>query len=111
MSNRKIRLLPIALVVTVVAIVFSCAASISKAAAEPIVPKVAAAVSAQATPGKLGTGSPADTIATTVKDPGTEDIHVITTTRLDKEDDFEFFRRHLNRVAEFLRLLRKIAGK
>ena len=48
-----------------------------------------------------------DSLSTTVPDPGSKEItHEITTVRLPKEVDFDFFRRHANRVAEFKKFLR-----
>jgi hypothetical protein len=55
----------------------------------------------------LGSGSDKDSLTTTLPDPFDKEAkHEITTHRLPKEDDFEFFRRHLNRVAEFKKVLR-----
>lgn len=79
------------------------------ALAAPPAPLAAQTVPAGVTGGGLGTGSTLDTLSTTLPDPDIETnkrSHVVTTARLPEEDDFEFFRRHANRVARFAKFLR-----
>lgn len=113
-TRKKYPLLPICLVVLAIALAFGAFASTGKGAAFGPTPAVVTAPIVQTTGGTTAPprtttskGSIGDTLEAEFRLPHDPELtHRIVTTRLPDETDEVFFKRHVERVVAFRRVLR-----